>query len=42
MPAEYQRAIGLNPTLEDPDLLAQLTAPLREVAPVGAHILEWR
>ena len=29
----YQRAIGLNPTLEDKDLLAELTATVREVAP---------
>lgn len=31
----YQRAVGLNPTLEDKDLLAQLTASVREVAPAS-------
>jgi SpoVK/Ycf46/Vps4 family AAA+-type ATPase len=32
----YTRAVELNPTLEDADLKAQLTATVREVQPVGA------
>jgi SpoVK/Ycf46/Vps4 family AAA+-type ATPase len=31
--AAYQRAVSLNPTLEDRDLLAQLTATVRDVQP---------
>ncbi len=31
--AAYQRAVSANPTLEDPELLSQLTATVREVVP---------
>ncbi len=33
----YQRAVSLNPTLEDKDLLAQLTATVRDVQPASPH-----
>jgi SpoVK/Ycf46/Vps4 family AAA+-type ATPase len=34
--ASYQRAVSLNPTLEDRDLLSQLTASVRDVQPSAA------